>query len=187
MARRIGARGKARLKGLETYRSTTLCKDIPERHNRTINKKRVCIRDVESGRCVRCMSEQYSLLLPARTKEQTRLRMARYRANVKARSQPTILDLYRRSFQKELTAMVAKSEARQHAIETGKARYVSHIACQVCDGNERYTANGACVECLKNDNRRKAGSEAGRAAAAERQARYRARQAAKKNDLLDDI
>lgn len=83
--------------------------------------------------------------------------------------------------------MVAKCEEKTKARKTGRSTYVSDFACPNCDGVRRYTSNGACVECTRKASKLQGQTEAGKAANRERQARFRARQLAKKIGLLDDI
>lgn len=115
----------------------------------------------------------------------------RYRAR---KALPAALQLYIRAFdtlptinRKKGKTMVAKCEEKTKARKTGRSTYASDFACPHCDGVRRYTSNGACVECTRKASRLQGQTEAGKAANRERQARFRARQLAKKTGLLDDI
>lgn len=81
------------------------------------------------------------------------------------------------------TACPNKANARK----AGRKTYGTGIACEECDTDRRYVVSGNCVECARVSAKAYRKTPAAQEANRERQARYRARQLAKKIGLLDDI
>lgn len=78
-------------------------------------------------------------------------------------------------------------EHKASARKAGRKTYTTGIACQECETDKRYVVSGNCVECSRIAQATYRKSPAAQAANRERQARFRARQLAKKQSLLEDI
>jgi hypothetical protein len=132
----------------------------------------------------------------ARTWPQYKAQRAAYeryrRAIRKARTNP--LSVYLGSFQaieinqpRKDKTMVAACPHKATAKKAGRKTYEAPYACSECDTTSRYTHSGNCVECARVSASEYRKKPAAQAANRERQARFRARQLAKKTGLLDDI
>lgn len=156
------------------------------------------LRVTHTKRCVICLSagvtdQHYSnnrnnQEYMARRAENNRLR----RSMQKDAVHNPVLTLYLRSFQAiETNARKDKTmracEHKANAKKAGRKTYLAPYDCEVCGTGKRYTVSGNCVECAKAHNAAYSKSEVGQEKNRERQARFRARQAAKKMALIDDI
>lgn len=118
----------------------------------------------------------------------------RGRYHAKRAKVETALDMYLRALGTNQTSNPRKEKTmgrecskKAAARKAGRKTYSTGLYCGQCETDRRYVATGNCVQCAKRLAERYAKSPAGQANNRERQARYRARQAAKKNALFDDI
>ncbi len=120
------------------------------------------------------------------------LERARYHAKKNGNARSSIMSPWERLCmdalaQRKERPMTAPNPHKATARKAGRKTYTTGIACSECDTDKRYVVSGNCVECGKAHAKAYARSEIGQEKNRERQARYRARQAAKKNALIDDI
>lgn len=186
MGRKAGSRAKAIAKGLATY-SGKPCVDC----GRHVRRTRDCA-------CVHCldMDEGRTNTQAARTWPHYKAQRAAYeryrRAIRKARTNP--LSIYLGSLQvieinqpRKDKTMVTACPHKATAKKAGRKTYDAPYICSECDTTRRYTHSGNCVECSRRAAKAYRAKPAAQAANRERQARFRARQLAKKTGLLDDI
>ncbi len=116
--------------------------------------------------------------------------LARARYQAKKAHNPA-LSLYLRTFEtvttKKGTTMATTCPNKATARKAGRKTYSTGIACEECATDKRYVVSGNCVECARISAKAYRKTPAAQEANRERQARFRARQLAKKNGLLDDI
>lgn len=116
------------------------------------------------------------------------LARARYRAR---KAHNLALSLYLKSLEtvttKEGKTMATICPNKATARKAGRKTYSTGIACEECATDKRYVVSGNCVECSRRAAKIYRATPAAQAANRERQARFRARQLAKKTGLLDDI
>lgn len=187
MGRKPGNRAKALNKGLPTYLGTP-CSECGLRLKRTKDKH-----------CVPCLelNDGETRTQAMRTRASYRRARADYERNrrrARVQAHGTTLALYLKAFEpitttttrKEMT-MVAACPNKTNAKKAGRKTYEAPYECDACQTTRRYTHSGNCVECAKVAAKDYRKTESAQQANRDRQARYRARQAEKKNALLDDI
>lgn len=186
MGRKPGNRAKAIAKGLPTYTGGA-CRECGHHMRRTADKHCMHCLELDDGR---------TNTQAARTWPHYKARRAAYerirRAMRKVRNAP--LSIYLRSLQaveinqpRKDKTMVATCPHKATAKKAGRKTYEAPYACSECDTMRRYTHSGNCVECARRAASEYRKTPAAQEANRERQARFRARQLAKKIGLLDDI
>lgn len=182
MPRKAGNRAKAIAKGLTEYMGKR-CHECGSRRRLVYRSQCVVCLDWDDGKSRTQIARQSSSYMAQR---------AAYERNryYERKLMRTPLGMYLQSFKPRKEKRMDNHDieiTRASAQKAGRVTYNAGKPCKRCSTRLRYTRNGTCVECNNAYRHAHATSEAGRVNNAERQARFRARQAAKKNALLDDI